>query len=269
MTPVVVGSRPRWARSSGRRLVGAAARPVVDAQLRRGLTRMARRRRIILRGVAGTALLLLALAVGLVVGSPAAAATPSPVLVIMAHPDDETLGAAGVIESALSAGRPVYVAVVTNGSLPGVAGSSSTGVCGAATGVPSGVARLGLTRERESEAAMTYLGGGTTVGTGLIPWTNSLGSTHVFFLGYPDGGGTTNEGIAGISQGLTVSDDAGIGTYADSGDSSNQNCNGDYHFLRFGSHASLTQARLQGDISDLINQVRPGDIYTHAVFDGH
>ena len=51
----------------------------------------------------------------------------------------------------------------------------------------------------------------------MIPWTNSLVSTHVFFLGYPDGGGTTTQGIAGISQGLSVSDDAGIGTYADSG----------------------------------------------------
>ena len=224
---------------------------------------------MVVRGLSGVGLLLSALAVGLAVGGPAAAAPPSPVLVIMAHPDDETLGAAGVIESALVAGRPVYVAVVTNGSGAGWAGSSSSSVCGAATGVPSGVALLGLTRERESEAAMTYLGGGTNVGTGSIPWTNSLVSTHVFFLGYPDGGGTTNEGIAGISQGLSVSDDAGIGTYADSGDSSNQTCNGDYHYLRFGTHATLTQANLQGDISDLINHLQPGDIYTHAVFDGH
>ena len=224
---------------------------------------------MIVRAVAGTALLLLALSLGLAVGVPAALADSSPVLVIVAHPDDETLGAAGVIESALAAGRPVYVAVVTNGATAGSAGSSSTAVCGAATGTPSGVALLGLTRERESESALAYLGGGTTVGTGLIPWTNSLVSTHVVFLGYPDGGGTTSQGIAGISQGLSVSDDAGIGTYADSGDSTNHNCNGDYHFLRFGTHGSFTQASLQGDISDVIDQVRPGDIYTHVVFDGH
>ncbi|MGZ6687753.1 MAG: PIG-L family deacetylase [Solirubrobacteraceae bacterium] len=223
---------------------------------------------MIVRAVAGTALLLLALSLGLAVGVPAALADSSPVLVIVAHPDDETLGAAGVIQS-VAAGRPVYVAVVTNGATAGSAGSSSTAVCGAATGTPSGVALLGLTRERESEAAMTYLGGGTSVGTGSIPWTNSLVSTHVFFLGYPDGGGTTSQGIAGISQGLSVSDDAGIGTYADSGDSTNHNCNGDYHFLVHGSHGSFTQASLQGDISDVIDQVRPGDIYTHVVFDGH
>ena len=184
--------------------------------------------------------------------APAAAAAGSPILVIAAHPDDETLGAAGVIEAAVAAGRPVYVAVVTNGALPGVAGPSASSVCGATAGAASGEALLGLTRERESEAAMAYLGGGA------IPWTNSLVSTHVFFLGYPDGGGLATDGIAGISQGLSVSDDLGIGTYADSGDSSNVNCNGDFHFLKDGSHASFTQANLQGDISDVIAAVQPG-----------
>ena len=197
---------------------------------------------MIVRAVAGTALLLPALSIGLAVGVPAALADSSPVLVIVAHPDDETLGAAGVIESA-AAGRPVYVAVVTNGATAAPPGRSDVGVWGG-DGAPSGMALLGLTRERESEAALAYLGGGTTVGTGSIPWTNSRVSTHVFFLGYPDGGGTTSQGIAGISQGLAVSDDAGIGTYADSGDSSNVNCNGDYHFLAHGVHALVHGRRV-------------------------
>jgi LmbE family N-acetylglucosaminyl deacetylase len=38
-----------------------------------------------------------------------------PVLVVAAHPDDEALGAAGVIVRALAAGRRVYAVVVTNG----------------------------------------------------------------------------------------------------------------------------------------------------------
>ena len=45
-------------------------------------------------------------------------ATPSatgPVLVLAAHPDDESLGMAGIIERARSQGRRVVVALATNG----------------------------------------------------------------------------------------------------------------------------------------------------------
>ncbi len=48
-------------------------------------------------------------------GDPAARDAAGPVLVIVAHPDDEALGAAGVIARARAAGRRVYVAVITNG----------------------------------------------------------------------------------------------------------------------------------------------------------
>ncbi len=72
--------------------------------------------------------------------APAAAAAGSPVLVIVAHPDDEALGFSGVIESALAAGRPVYVAVVTNGAA--VVSPIHSPVCGAADGGPAGFAEL-------------------------------------------------------------------------------------------------------------------------------
>ena len=45
----------------------------------------------------------------------AARDTAGPVLVIAAHPDDEALGAAGVIARTRAEGRRVYVAIVTNG----------------------------------------------------------------------------------------------------------------------------------------------------------
>src|SRR5262249_7630062 len=48
-------------------------------------------------------------------GDAAARDEAGPVLVVAAHPDDEALGAAGVIARAHAAGRRVYVAVVTNG----------------------------------------------------------------------------------------------------------------------------------------------------------
>jgi LmbE family N-acetylglucosaminyl deacetylase len=49
------------------------------------------------------------------VGDAAARDAAGPVLVVGAHPDDEALGAAGVIVRARAAGRRVYAAVVTNG----------------------------------------------------------------------------------------------------------------------------------------------------------
>jgi len=48
-------------------------------------------------------------------GDTAARDPSGPVLIVAAHPDDEALGAAGVIARARAAGRRVYVAVVTNG----------------------------------------------------------------------------------------------------------------------------------------------------------
>ena len=48
-------------------------------------------------------------------GPTPAARAPGPVLVVAAHPDDEALGAAGVIAAARATGRRVFVAVVTNG----------------------------------------------------------------------------------------------------------------------------------------------------------
>ena len=99
----------------------------------------------------------------------------SPVLVVVSHPDDEALGFAGIIESALIQGRPVYIAIVTNGDT-GTSGSA-TDYCGAAAGTPATTARLGLTRNGETIAGMGVLG---------LSRTNDPATTHVFLLGYPD-----------------------------------------------------------------------------------
>jgi LmbE family N-acetylglucosaminyl deacetylase len=48
-------------------------------------------------------------------GDAAARDAAGSVLVVVAHPDDEVLGAAGVIARARAAGRRVYVAIITNG----------------------------------------------------------------------------------------------------------------------------------------------------------
>ncbi|HKI92023.1 MAG TPA: PIG-L family deacetylase, partial [Gaiellaceae bacterium] len=216
------------------------------------VNRLPRRARI---GVVGLAAVVGALAVALT-AAPARAAVTGPVLVVAAHPDDETLGFAGVIEQAITDGRPVYVAVVTNGAA--VSNPISAPVCGAADGTPAGFARVALRRDGETVNAMTVLGGGA------LPWTTSLATSHVFFLGYPD------SGLAAIAADSGFADPSGLNhTYADEGDATLASCNGDYHYLLTGSHASLTAGDLSGDIAALIAQIAPTDIYTHGIDEGH
>src|SRR6185369_13360041 len=80
-------------------------------------------------------------------------------LVLAPHPDDETLGFAGLIEAYLHAGKPVTVVVVTDGDAYCEAcrfwktGSVNGAMCTAAD-----LANFGAVRRSESEAAMSILG---------------------------------------------------------------------------------------------------------------
>ena len=185
----------------------------------------------------------------------AAVTSANAVLVVVAHPDDEALGFAGVIESAVAQGRPVYVAVVTNGDASQL--GSDTGYCGASSGAPATTAHYGLRRDGETLAAMSLLG---------LVRTSDPASTRVFFLGYPDGGLQT---IASSGAGWT-GDATGLHrTYAEDGDGSNSSCNGDLHYQLSGMHAPLSASGLSGDLDSLIALTRPADVYTNAAFDGH
>jgi LmbE family N-acetylglucosaminyl deacetylase len=86
--------------------------------------------------------------------APARAASSGPVLVVVAHPDDEALGFAGVIKSAITAGRPVYVAVVTNGATEG---GLTDPTCGVLDPAKAGIAARALQRDGETKAAMAFL----------------------------------------------------------------------------------------------------------------
>ncbi|HVA30409.1 MAG TPA: PIG-L family deacetylase, partial [Gaiellaceae bacterium] len=195
-------------------------------------------------------------------GSAAATSAATPVvaaanalLVVVPHPDDEGLGFAGVIESAVTQGRPVYVAVVTNGdaSLSG----SENGYCGASSGTPATTAHYGLRRDGETVAAMGLLG---------LARTSDPASTRIFFLGYPDGG---LQAIASSGTGWT-GDATGLHrTYAEDGDGSNATCNGDLHYQLSGTHAQLSASGLNGDLDSLIALTQPTDVYLIAAFDGH
>ena len=182
-------------------------------------------------------------------------AANGPVLVIASHPDDEALGAAGIVNRAVAQGRRVVVAVVSNGddvSNPGIGGE-----CEAPGTTEAGVAAHGLRRNRETLAAMGLLG---------LTWSSDLEATDVVFLGYP---GTRLSDVAGATTPWT-NDLSGLHhTYAEDGDASVATCNGDFAYLRTGAHAPLTGASLAADFDALLELVEPSDVYTHAWFDGH
>ena len=81
---------------------------------RTGLLSQLRFRILVLALACATPLLLL-----LGAQHSATAATSGPVLVVVAHPDDEALQMSGIMAAAKTAGRPVYLAVVTNGDAGG------------------------------------------------------------------------------------------------------------------------------------------------------
>src|SRR5215470_10303991 len=98
------------------------------------------------------------------------------VLVVVAHPDDEALGFAGVIAHHLDAGRRVRVAVVTNGDATSY-GRLPVRFCGAPRGRGANVARLGTHRNQETVDAMALLG---------VEWSLDAKASDVLFLGYPN-----------------------------------------------------------------------------------
>ncbi len=92
------------------------------------------------------------------------------VLVFAAHPDDETLGAAGAMQKAIAAGAAVKVALFTNGdnNEPAFIVYEKR-----LTFLRSEFLHMGEVRRQESVSAMRYLG---------------LGDKDIVFLGYPDFG---------------------------------------------------------------------------------
>ena len=191
----------------------------------------------------------------------ATAATSGPVLVVVAHPDDEALQMSGVMASAITAGRPVYLAVVTNGDSGGASEPTNTSYCGIAGSAvapsPADAARLGLLRDKESMDAASKI-------SGTLTWTNDVATSHVFFLGYPDTKLSVMANAATPIAGVTGKTQA----FARSGSGAND-CNGDFGFLLRNTHSPYTGAALQGDLDALLAQVKPTDIYTHSSFEGH
>ena len=103
------------------------------------------------------------------------AAAPSPrsgqrLLVFAPHPDDETLGAAGLMRQARKRGDDVRVVIITNGDGFRISAAQEFHEL---TVSPKDFVRYGNLRQGEARTALGVLG---------IP------SDHIFFLGYPDRG---------------------------------------------------------------------------------
>ncbi|MCX7570707.1 PIG-L family deacetylase [Tumebacillus sp. DT12] len=125
-------------------------------------------RRLLLSALIGS--LLLAWQPGL---AKAAAFTPGPrtrLLVIVPHPDDESLAGTGLIERTLHAGGQVRLVVMTNGDGFRTAAKRAFGI---ASPTSDDMYRLGLLRQREELAAAKKIG---------------LTERDILFLGYPDAG---------------------------------------------------------------------------------
>ncbi len=102
-------------------------------------------------------------------------AAPAPVpgqrlLVFAPHPDDETLGAAGLMRQARLRSDDVRVVILTNGDGFRISAAQEFGEL---TVPPKDFVRYGYLRQTEARTALGVLG---------IP------ADHVFFLGYPDRG---------------------------------------------------------------------------------
>ena len=151
------------------------------------------------------------------------------IMVIAAHPDDETLMGAGVIKRSLDRGDSVKVVVVTNGDYNG----------------------NGLGREAESKAALADRLG--------------LNVNDIIFLGYPDKGlqslyndyPTTTDGSYTSHAGMTATYGAeGLGGY-------------DFHSYKTGVAGNYNWATLMSDLQDILGRYRPSQIYTHSPADQH
>lgn len=157
------------------------------------------------------------------------------VVIVAAHPDDETLMAAGIMKRALDDGDSVKVVILTNGDY-NTAGKTLAEQ---------------LARQDEAKAALADT-------LGLI-------EDDIIFLGYPDGGlrdiynDYVNAGDGGYVSGAAKSQ-----TYGARGLGRQ-----DFHSYQTGVAANYNRANLVADIKAVLNSYRPSRIYTHNVLDAH
>lgn len=149
------------------------------------------------------------------------------IMIIAPHPDDETIGCAGVIEKALKEDKQVEVVILTTGD--GYKDAVEKNFVVKNPG-PKDFQKLGYMRHDESINAMKVLG---------VPEQN------VIFLGYPDGG----------TNGMWQKD----WDYSDLHLGLNGNTNSQYPFS-YEKHAPYCGANVVKNLSEILNAYNPTDI---------
>lgn len=157
------------------------------------------------------------------------------ILVVVPHPDDEALLAAGLIRRAVTDGKKISVALVTNGDY----------LC---PDHSKGEARLG-----ETLSAMKKLG---------------VREENIYFLGFPDTGYEPE--IAFLCDLRRAEDPYKI--YPSSCSRETYGISGvkeDFCFLRTGKHAPYTRAAFEAELNALLEAADPDLVITTGEFDEH
>lgn len=173
-------------------------------------------------------------------------ATPAPfdVLIVAPHPDDETIGCAGVTLQAIARGERVGIVVVTQGDahvrLTAVAAGKPEKELTPADFIQAGVLRQGHTLR-----AAAALG---------VP------EDAVIFLGYPDSGlgpMYRARGLEPFRQAHTLKSETHAGVRPD------------YHTARHGRPAPYTRANVIADLAEIVRARRPRAVYVTHESDRH
>lgn len=169
---------------------------------------------------------------------------PVDVLVFAPHPDDEVIGAGGVIQQALAAGRRVRIVFATNGDgYPRAASALFRKDLMALR--HDDYDRLGAARQREAVAADGALG---------------LGPRSLVFLGYPDG--VLADVYAGADGAPVKSPTTGrTSTYGPALT--------DFHTLSHGRPAPYTSAAALADVEQVLRESEPALVYVSDGADEH
>lgn len=176
--------------------------------------------------------------------SPVAGRAPVDLVVFAPHPDDETLGAAGVMMQALGRGERVHVVIFTNGDgYPDAASLLLNKPVDALR--PDDYLELARVRQLEVHGALAVLG--------LTP-------ADVTFLGYPDAGldkvyETRGEELF-VQRFTGKSETYGIGAP-------------DFHTKMHGSGAPYRYESVLDDLVRLLSQLQPKEIYVTHERDNH